>query len=263
MAWIESHQELRDHPKVVRLARLLDVHRTSAVGMLHFLWWWALDHAEDGDLSDYEASDLAAACDWQGDPEVLVKALRDCGPGSREGFLAVEGDRLVLHDWWQYAGKLVERRRADRDRKRAGRNADPPEVPKTSTGRPPDIAETAYVTVPNPTQPNLPAPPEERREDVDRLCDLLADLVAERSTRRPTITKDWRDEARRLLDRDRVPLDEAERVMRWALDDAFWCSNVLSMPKFRKQYQALRLKAKAVNGTTPTAPVGNSGRRLL
>jgi hypothetical protein len=151
MAWIESHQTLRDHPKLMRLARLLDVPRTSAAGLLHFLWWWALDHAEDGDLSDFDALDLALAAGWEGDPDTFVKALEDCGPGERAGFLACSDGRRVLHDWHDYAGKLVDRRVKDRQRKRAQREKSddsPKDVPRTSDGSP----GVQNRTVPNPTE---------------------------------------------------------------------------------------------------------------
>lgn len=255
MAWIESHQELRDHPKVARLARLLEVDRATAIGMLHLLWWWALDHAESGDLGEYDAVDIADACLWEGPAETLVKALLDCGPGTREGFIEEVEGRWVLHNWWQYAGKLVARRRQDRERKQAGRQAllvgSPPDELGTSNGRPPDGAQTAYVTEQNRTEPRETPPAVERRPDVDALCDLLAELVEATGCPRPTITKAWRNDARLLLDKDKADRDEAERVMRWALEHHFWRSNVLSMPKFRAQYSRLRLQH---NGSPKAAP---------
>ena len=148
MAWIESHQQLRDHPKILRLSRLLDIHRTSAVGLLHFLWWWALDHAEDGDITDFDALDIATAAGWDGDPDTLVKALQDCGPGDRNGFIARDGERLILHDWWDYAGTLVDRRIKDRERKKKER--------ESSTDGPKDVQGTSEGSpgVQNSTQPN-------------------------------------------------------------------------------------------------------------
>lgn len=83
------------------------------------------------------------------------------------------------------------------------------------------------------------------RSDVAHLCSLLADLIEGNDLRRPSVTKQWQDEARRLLDNDGVPLEDAERVMRWALADDFWKSNVLSMPKFRKQYDRLKVQSQS------------------
>ena len=151
MAWIESHQQLRDHPKVSRLSRLLDVHRTSAVGLLHFLWWWALDHAEDGDLTDFDCLDLALAAGWEGDPDAFVKALQDCGPGDRAGFICREDDRLVLHDWDDYAGKLVDRRVKDRERKRLQREKSTP-LPKDVRGTSDGSPGVQNLTQPNQTE---------------------------------------------------------------------------------------------------------------
>jgi hypothetical protein len=83
------------------------------------------------------------------------------------------------------------------------------------------------------------------RADVEQLCTHLADKIEVNGSKRPTITKAWRDEARRLLDIDARPLDKALALIDWCQNDTFWRSNVQSMPKFRKQYDQLRLKALA------------------
>jgi hypothetical protein len=68
MAWIESHQSLGRHPKTKAAARALDISRVQLVGHLHYLWWWALDFAEDGDLSGIDPDDIAEEAMWDGDP---------------------------------------------------------------------------------------------------------------------------------------------------------------------------------------------------
>lgn len=88
---------------------------------------------------------------------------------------------------------------------------------------------------------------EPRREDVERLCSLLADSIAERGGRKVTVTDAWRKQARLLLDKDEVSLAEAERVLRWAIRDEFWSTNILSIPKFREKFDQLKLKS----GVTP------------
>lgn len=91
----------------------------------------------------------------------------------------------------------------------------------------------------------------EAREDVAALCSLLADLIAANGSKRPTVGTTWHTAARLLLDRDGRPYAEAERLIRWSQADEFWRTNVLSMPKFREQYDRLRLKAGP--GVVPTA----------
>ncbi|BAE83988.1 DnaD domain protein [Desulfitobacterium hafniense] len=123
MAWIASNQELGEHPKTKRLAKLLDISRVTAVGHLHFLWWWALDYAQDGDLSKFDELDIAEAVGWEGNPGDFIEALLTCGPGGRgAGFLERDEDgALLIHDWWEYAGKLVGQRKANAARMRKSR----------------------------------------------------------------------------------------------------------------------------------------------
>ena len=117
MAWIESHQEVGRHPKTKKLARLLGVSLPAAVGHLHYFWWWALDFAQDGRLEKFDNYDLADAVQWDGDPDALVSSL------IASGYIDETDDGLMIHDWGEYAGKLLERRAKDRERKRAAAEA--------------------------------------------------------------------------------------------------------------------------------------------
>src|SRR3990167_10300854 len=122
MAYIESHQDLGAHPKTKRAARLLDVSVPLVMGHLHLVWHWALDYAEDGDVTDFEPRELAEAAQWDGDPAAFVEALTECRvKRDGAGFLEQRDGRLVLHDWWDFAGKLISRRRANADRMRDAR----------------------------------------------------------------------------------------------------------------------------------------------
>ena len=109
MAWIESHQDLATNPKTRRAARLLDVSVPQVIGHLHMLWWWTLDHAFDGDLSEYDALDIADAAAWEGDPDTFVKALVECGPKDKAGFLEED---LRVHDWGQFTAAMRAKREA-------------------------------------------------------------------------------------------------------------------------------------------------------
>src|SRR5690606_20278603 len=95
---------------------MLGVSIPTMVGHLHLLWHWCLKYADDGDLSGYDSADVADAMMWEGDPDQLVEALLNCGPGGRMGFLARdEQGRLLVHDWHEYAGRLIEKRAEARE----------------------------------------------------------------------------------------------------------------------------------------------------
>lgn len=155
MAWIESHQELWRHPKTKKLARLLGVSVPTAVGHLHGLWYWALDFAQDGSLDKYEPEEIADAVLWEGEAADLMEALIGAG------YIDQYDDGLGLHDWYDYAGKLLDRRAADRERKRKSsgkkQSSDgvPTEVQRKGVGNLTDSIRTVpNSTVPNSTIPN-------------------------------------------------------------------------------------------------------------
>lgn len=137
MAWIESHQTLGNHPKLIRLAATLKIQKAQAVGHLHYLWWWALDYAPSGDLAKITHHEIADASKWDGDPKAFQDALMKCG--------WLEED-FKLHDWYEYAGRLIDARKRDAKRKR--------DIRRTSGGHPADGGGTQ----PNSTQPKTPRP---------------------------------------------------------------------------------------------------------
>ena len=118
MAYVEVHAELRDHPKTKKAARALGVQKAQMIGHLVCLWWWCQAYAPDGDLSDFDAADIAEAGEWDGDPVAFVRALTDCGVKGGAGFLADDGGALVVNDWSQYGGKLAAKREQSAQRMR-------------------------------------------------------------------------------------------------------------------------------------------------
>lgn len=122
MAWIQAHQELGRHPKLLKLAGELRIHRAQALGHLLSLWWWALDYRPEGDLSALTSAEISAASDWPGDADRFLAGLQTTG------FLDQDGR---IHDWYEYAGKLVVARKKDAERKRVERalSGSPPGPP--------------------------------------------------------------------------------------------------------------------------------------
>jgi hypothetical protein len=120
--WIESHAALREHPKRRRLSRGLGIDMHATLGLLHCLWWWAMDYAPDGDLSDFDPADVADGIEYDGDPKKLIKGLQDAG------FM----DGLHLHDWRDYGEKLHRRREANAKRMREAREKERKEAEKAA-----------------------------------------------------------------------------------------------------------------------------------
>lgn len=219
MAWIESHQEVGRHPKTKKFARLLGVSLPAAVGHLHLLWWWALDFAQDGDLSKYDGGDIADAMLWDGDDQDLMNALIDAG------YIDATDNGPVLHDWEEYAGKLLDRRAKDRARKKPAtekrttpedvqqasggnpaeiqRNSDgnPTELQRNSDGSPTEVARipsVPYLTVPNQTEPNQTnktegVPFEKIRLLWNDVCVSFAKIQGINGKRQKTVAARWHE----------------------------------------------------------------------
>jgi len=115
-----SDQTLKDHPKTKRAARALGLQVPHLMGHLHCLWHWALDYAQDGDLSEFDAWEIADAAMYEGDAEAFVSALAECGKDG-PGFLEQDVDSLLIHDWEDYAGRLIAQREANAERMRVKR----------------------------------------------------------------------------------------------------------------------------------------------
>ena len=144
MGFDPHHQSLRDHPKTRKLSRELGIPVPTVIGHLHCLWWWAMDYAQDGDLSRYEVIDVAIGAGWDGDHWEFVTALEEAGFLDEDG----NGNRSI-HDWEDYAGKLLDRKRANAERMRKVRAT---HVQRTSTARDEHVRER--VELPNQTIPN-------------------------------------------------------------------------------------------------------------
>lgn len=103
MAWIESHQVLDRHPKVLMLMSLMKWDKDTAIGKLHRFWWWCVDYAEDGDLRKYHADQIGAALDIL--PGKLSNQFLD---NMVEAKWIDTDPYLRVHDWWRYIGRFLQ-----------------------------------------------------------------------------------------------------------------------------------------------------------
>lgn len=159
----------------------------------------------------------------------------------------VEGG-WAYHQWQerQPTKEQVEAdRKATRARQQRWRDArrDNRSESAVSNGVTDGVTNSVSNGCPVPTRPLKDIPAD--RPDIESLCTHLADRIAANGSKRPEVTKGWRDAARLLLDKDGHEPAKAKRLIDWCQADSFWRANVLSMPTFRAKYDQLRLVALA------------------
>lgn len=92
-----------DHPKVVRLAKVLAVRRHVAVGLLEMLWHLTARYTPAGDVGKWSDDEIATALDWDQDPARLIGAFVGCGLLEPHPM-----HRLIVHDWPEHADDSVK-----------------------------------------------------------------------------------------------------------------------------------------------------------
>ncbi|MFJ2044548.1 hypothetical protein ACIOBL_13125 [Paenibacillus taichungensis] len=102
-------------------------------------WWWAVDWAPDGDISEIEAADIADVMHFKGDPEELISALNEAGYIEE-----TEAGRGIVN-WMEIGGKIIQNKEKDaarkaekREEEKKAKSSSTP-VPKKSKGSPTDI----------------------------------------------------------------------------------------------------------------------------
>ena len=143
MAWLQVHQTLKDHRKLFDAADELEITPPHMMGLLVSFWLWALDNAPKGDLAGITPRMIARAAQWDGEPEKLAETL------IRAGWIDENEDgTLEIHDWYEYAGKLIDQRQAEKERSARRRAAaasssdDTPDDQTPTAGQPPDATPT-------------------------------------------------------------------------------------------------------------------------
>jgi hypothetical protein len=140
MAWIESHQALKDHPKTLMVCEELILDRYQVIGHLHLLWYWCIDYAPSGDISKFSDYQIERAAEWPGNRGKLVNAL------IKAGFIDRDEKSTKIHDWMDFCGPLMERRLLRMKHKRPRMAAKRPQM---ESERPPTNQPTNLTNLTN------------------------------------------------------------------------------------------------------------------
>lgn len=103
------------------------------------------------------------------------------------------------------------------------------------------------------SEPGGPAAPDIRRSDVDDLVGFMTTALRDNDVKF-TVTKSWTNAARLLLDKDGYTLEQIKYVISFAVNDPFWNSNILSLPKLRAKFETLKKQAIHKSGPAQSKP---------
>lgn len=253
MSWFKVDDKLHDHRKARKAGK-------AAMGVWVLAGSWASDNETDGFIPEDVLSRWGTPSD--------ARRLIDAGLWREASHRGEQGWRF--HDWsrFQPSAAVIAAKRAkeaeaglrgNHKRWHADRGITDPEceycyrVPDGEPDQGPDAnpigggesGANRPVPVPDPVPHDNP--PVALRDDVERLCNHLADRIEANGVKRPAVTKRWRDSARLLLDTDGHTEAQVAWIIDWATADDFWRTNILSMPKLREKFDQLVLKARGSN----------------
>lgn len=101
--------------------------------------------------------------------------------------------------------------------------------------------------------------PEVFSDDVEKLCEYLAEKIRANGNKVPTIGTRWKQAADRLMRIDGYTPNQIRQVIDWSQRDEFWQGNILSMNKLREKFDTLKTRMLNERGKqTLSAVAGRS-----
>jgi len=225
--------------KFKRLQRQLHESTRGTVGLLELLWHGTAKNAPRGDIGRFSNEEIAILCDWEGDPDVLVNALIETGwvdPHSE--------CRLLVHDWEHHAPNFVKGVVTRGD----GFISTQGGLPRVANpGCPTQGDDPGLGTSRAPVLPNQTSIPNKKStsyspDDLSVAQELWHKLKEVNPKSKPPNIGIWANDVRLMVEIDKRTHDEVLELFDWSMRDPFWCTNILSPGKLRKQWDRLTLQ---------------------
>ena len=90
----------------------MGITRAQAMGHLVMLWLWGIDNTDDyGIIQDADYDDIAIACDYHDDSQLIVNSLIEAGFLEKDE----KDGKLFIHDFEDYIGRLKEQKKRHRE----------------------------------------------------------------------------------------------------------------------------------------------------
>lgn len=192
-----------DHPKMLRLAKLLGIARWGAVGLLESLIHFVAKHAIQGNVGRWSDEEISYAVAWDSDPATLVDAL------VKAGFLERHPThRLIVHDWHKHADDSVRKTLKNNNMWFVTMPEESRTIPENSGNGSPKPS----LSSPSPEPEPIPPPPPPKPAPVPTKAEEEEEVFDPESLAR------WRWEAERLGLADLDAVNEA-MLHCWTDDD--------------------------------------------
>jgi hypothetical protein len=165
---------------------------------------------------------------------------------------------LYLHNWNDYAGKLIEQRNlSTKQRSLGGKHRMEklsPEERKLLSQQANNARWSSQLTsddipatVPNSTVPNTNKEINKENvtsDDARRLSELLKTLILQNNpiAKVPDDINKWAKDIDLMISKEKRPPDAIESVIRFSQSDNFWKGNILSANKLREKFDQLFVK---------------------
>jgi hypothetical protein len=252
-----------DHPKVKRLASLLGISHSHAVGLCESLWHFTARHAIRGNVGKWANAEIAEGVWWPADDaEQLIEALVEARLVDRHAV-----HRLVVHDWHDHADESTKKTLKNKSWTFANQDAETESSPESFSTLPEDsgkdekIQDSLSLSL-SLSHSHKPKPktscPTLRSDEVDlELASWMWDLIREMQPDRkvPELEK-WANTFRLIREQDGRTEADIRELFAWINKDEFWQTNVLSPSKLRAKWDDLKLKRERPNGKNQRNLVG-------
>lgn len=255
-SWVWKHSRSKNAERLVMLAVADACHNADGTGA----WMSNAALMEKTNLSERAVQNATAGCERLGE----LKIERNAGRGGVNRYTVVmvtrnPAESAPFSDTPQNLhpaesapfGDGADGTDAQASDGKGADSAGQAEAGKGAESAPGTVSTKNSSTKSSPSpkkRPRKPRVADIPRPDVDEICAYLADKIEANGSKRPTITAEWRKDARLLLDEKR-PIQpdviKVKRLIDWCQANQFWRKNVMSMPKLREQWDRLRLDALA------------------
>jgi hypothetical protein len=235
--WIKIELTTPNKPEIDVLAELLNVGVNDVLGGLVRLWIWADQQTVDGNAH----SVTKCAIDRHSGVTGLAEAL--LSPRVK-WLIAHENGGFAFPNFERHNGQTAKRRaltakRVSECKQRKGNAKVTPAALPREEKRREDISTKVD---------NSKSRKRFSGEDMECATWMLQTIQNDTDQNAKANLDDWANTIRLMREVDKRQISAIREVFAWAHQDPFWCPNILSPAKLRKQFTSLLAKKSSGNG---------------